>query len=312
MSMVKTVVSKPVTMFIVFVLIGIIGLYTTKDLAIDLFPDVEIPTVIIMTQNEGSGPSEVEKNITRLIESQLVSVSGIKKVSSQSSKGYSLVILEFEYGKDLDSATNDIRDKLELVKKYLPDSAENPTIFKFDPSMMPIMNLVVEGNRTAEEVYKLADKIICPRLEQVNGVASVSIWGGRDRIIRVECSLNRLNALGLTLTEIISKIAYQNIDVSAGTITKGNIDLLVQTSGEYKSVEDVKNTVVAYKGGKTIILDDVAHVYDGYKDKETIVRYNGKECVRLSVSKQSGSNSVQVADRVLAKLPQIEKDNSDA
>ena len=308
MSMVKTVVNRPVMMMIVFIVVLVMGLFTAKDLAIDLYPDIEFPVIIVMTQNTGSGPSEIEQRVTRVLESSLVSVSGIKQVTSQSSKGYSLIQLEFKYGKDLDVATNDVRDKLSMVKRYLPDSADEPTIFKFDPSMMPIMNIVVQGNRTPEEVYKLADDIISPRLEQIDGVASVSIWGGRKRQIRIECSLNRLNALNLTLSEIIGKIAYQNIEVSAGTITKGNLDLLLQTSGEYKSIDDVKSTVISYKGGKPIRLDDVAHVYDGYEDKTTIVRYNGNETVRISVSKQSGSNSVQVADRVLAKLPQILRD----
>ncbi|MBP5705891.1 MAG: efflux RND transporter permease subunit, partial [Spirochaetales bacterium] len=176
MSMVKTVVNRPVMMMIIFIVVLIMGLFTAKDLAIDLYPDIEFPVIIVMTQNSGSGPSEIEQRVTRVLEGSLVSVSGIKQITSQSSKGYSLIQLEFKYGKDLDVATNDVRDKLSMVKRYLPDSADEPTIFKFDPSMMPIMNIVVQGNRTPEEVYKLADDIISPRLEQIDGIASVSIW----------------------------------------------------------------------------------------------------------------------------------------
>lgn len=308
MGFVQTVVNKPTTMLIIFLLLVGIGFYCAQDLAIDLYPDIEIPMIVVTCENQGSGPSEIENRVTRIIESTLGSVSGVTKITSSSSESYSTVMLEFDYGADLDVATNDVRDKLEIAKRMLPDEAESPMIFKFDPSMIPMLFIAVRGDRTPEELWKVADDVIVPRLEQISGVASVSINGGRERVIRVEVSQNRLNALNLSLTDIASSLARQNVEVSAGSITKENIDFLVQTAGEYHSVEELKETVIAYKGNSVVRLDDVAHVFDGYEDETSSVTYDNEPIVRLAVQKQSGSNSVQVADAVLARIPQIEKD----
>ena len=309
---IKTVVRKPVTMLIIFLILTFMGVYTASDLPIDLFPDIDFPVLVVFCQNEGSGPTEIESNITRTLESSLTSVSGVKNMTSTSSTGLSLVMLEFDYGTNLDVATNDVRDKLEMVKHYLPEDAENPTIFKFDPSMMPIVNIAVTGsNRTTEELFKLADDIIAPRFEQIVGVSSANVGGGRERIIRVEASQNRLNALNLTLTSLASAIATQNSEISAGSVTQGGMDFLVQTAGEYKSVEEIKDTLITVKGGKVVRLSDIANVYDGYQDITESATYNGKPIVYLRIQKQSGGNTVEVANKIKERLPQIEAELPD-
>ena len=309
---IKTVVRKPVTMLIIFLILTFMGVYTASDLPIDLFPDIDFPVLAVFCQNEGSGPTEIESNITRTLESSLTSVSGVKNMTSTSSTGLSLVMLEFDYGTNLDVATNDVRDKLEMVKHYLPEDAENPTIFKFDPSMMPIVNIAVTGsNRTTEELFKLADDIIAPRFEQIVGVSSANVGGGRERIIRVEASQNRLNALNLTLTSLATAIATQNSEISAGSVTQGGMDFLVQTAGEYKNVEEIKDTLITVKGGKVVRLSDIANVYDGYQDVTESATYNGKPIVYLRIQKQSGGNTVEVANKIKERLPQIEAELPD-
>lgn len=309
---IKTVVRKPVTMLIIFLILTFMGLYTAMDLPIDLFPDIDFPVLVIFCENEGSGPTEIEANITRTIESSLTSVSGVKNMTSQSSTGLSLVTLEFDYGTNLDVATNDVRDKIEMVKRYLPDEAENPTIFKFDPSMMPIVNVVITGsNRTTEELYKLADDIIAPRFEQIVGVSSANVGGGRKRVIRVEASQNRLNALNLTLTSLASAIASQNSEISAGSVTQGGMDFLVQTAGEYKSIDEIKDTLITVKGGRVVRLSDIANVYDGYEDVTESATYNGKSVVYLRIQKQSGGNTVEVVNKIKARIPHIEAELPD-
>ena len=309
---IKTVVRKPVTMLIIFLILTFMGVYTASDLPIDLFPDIDFPVLVVFCQNEGSGPTEIESNITRTLESSLTSVSGVKNMTSTSSTGLSLVMLEFDYGMNLDVATNDVRDKLEMVKHYLPEDAENPTIFKFDPSMMPIVTIAVTGNnRTTEELFKMADDIIAPRFEQIVGVSSANVGGGRERIIRVEASQNRLNALDLTLTSLASAIAVQNSEISAGSVTQGGMDFLVQTAGEYKNVEEIKDTLITVKGGKVVRLSDIANVYDGYQDVTESATYNGKPIVYLRIQKQSGGNTVEVANKIKERLPQIEAELPD-
>ncbi|HBD95898.1 MAG: acriflavin resistance protein [Spirochaetes bacterium GWF1_31_7] len=308
MSLSKTIVNRPTTIFILFLILVGIGFYASSDLAIDLYPDIDIPTLVLICDSKGSGPEEIEKRITRPLESVLGSVSGIKEITSTSSDGGCTLILSFNYGTNMSEAINNVRDKLDLVKRYLPEEASTPSIFKFDPSAIPILYIAMQGNRTPEELRKIAEDFVAPRLEQVNGVATASIDGGRARMIRVEISQNRLNAYNLTLSEISQMLMGQNVQLSAGSITDDNRNYLIQTSGEYQNIDQIKNTIVAYRGTKQIKLDDIAHVYDGFEKESSIVYLNGEPTVQIIVQKQSGSNSVQTADNVLKILPKIEKE----
>lgn len=308
MSLSKTIVKRPTTIFIIFVILVGIGIYASSDLAIDLYPDIDVPILVVICNSPGSGPMEIENRITRPLESSLGSVSDIKKITSTSSDGGSTLILSFNYGTNMAEATSNVRDKLDFIKGYLPDEASTPTIFKFDPSAIPILYLSMKGNRTPEELRKIAVDFVSPRLEQVSGVATASVDGGRTRQIRVEISQNRLNAYNLTLTEISQMLRGQNVQISAGSMTDGNTNYLIQTSGEYSSIDEIKNTIIAYRGNHQIKLDDIAHVYDGYEDETAVVYLNGEPTVQIIVQKQSGSNSVQTAENVLKMLPKIESE----
>ena len=221
MSITRTVVNRPTTLLIIFILLLGLGLYAALDLAIDLFPEINPPVLFIFSNYSGAGPQEVETTLTRPLEGALSNVSNIDTITSTSTEGGSQIMLEFTWGTNMAEASNDVRDKLEFIKPYLPEDAESPQIFKFDPAMIPILNLMVAGNRSPEELREIAEDIVQPRLEQVEGVAMVAVMGGREKVIRVEVPQNRLEAYNLTLTQISAMLRGQNVQVSAGTITEG-------------------------------------------------------------------------------------------
>jgi len=315
MSVAKSVVGRPTTIFIAFILLIGLGLFATANLPIDLYPEIEPPILVVYTSYSGAGPEEVERTITRPLEGTLSNISSLEKLTSTSSKGSSMLMLRFTYGTNMADAANSVRDNLELVKRFLPDGSDTPMIFKFDPSMIPIMGLMVTGNRTPEELREIAEKTIQPRIEQVPGVAMASVSGGRQKIIRVEIPQNRLEAYGLTVTQIKNMIASQNLQVSAGSINDQGLSYLLTTAGEYQSIDEIKNTVIAYKGGgmvngqmegaRTVRLRDLADVFEGFKDEDSVVFVNGVPAVQIMVQKQSGKNSVQTAKELRKRLDRI-------
>lgn len=316
MSLSKTAVGKPVTVLIVFIILAALSIYSTLQLPIDMLPDMELPYIAIITEYENAGPEEVERSISRRIESVLSGISGLKTLSSQSSTGSSMVFLELNQGTDLTEAMAEVRDKLDIIKGFLPDDAESPMIIKMDPSMIPIMNFVITGNRTPEELYDYAEDVVQPRLEQVDGIASANIIGGREKAIIINIPRDRLQAYSLTINQVSQMIASQNIQASGGTIDEGDTEYSIETSGQFTSVEDIKNTVISYKTEtdssgtplvRKILLRDIADVYEGYKDVSSLAYMNGEPCVMLSIQKQSGKNSVQTAERALARVEEIRK-----
>ncbi|MCL2318783.1 MAG: efflux RND transporter permease subunit [Treponema sp.] len=312
MSLAKSVVSRPVTIFIVFVLFIGMGLFALANLPIDLYPDIKPPYLVVYTSNTDVGPEEMERTITRPLEAALSGVSSLEKITSVSSKGSSMVIMQFTYGTDLIDASNSVRDYLERVRNYLPAAADIPIIFRFDPSMIPIMGLMVTGNRSPEELRQISEDTIIPRIEQTPGIATATVSGGREKVIRVEFAQNRLEAYGLTVTQIQQMLAAQNVQTAAGTITENGLSYILTTRGQYTSLDDMRNTVISYLGGgyvngqmqapRRVYLRDLADVFEGYKDVSSTVYVNGVTAVMLSVSKQSGKNSVQAAKDLRAKL----------
>ena len=316
MSLTKTVVRRPTTIFVAFALLVALGFFATVNLAVDLYPEIEPPVILVFTDYSGAGPEEIEKAVTRPLESALSNTQGIEKITSTSSAGSSMVMLEFTYGTDMAEAANGVRDNLEFVKRFLPTEAGSPMIFKFDPSMIPIMGLMVSGNRSPEELREVAEKTIQPRIEQVPGVAMASVSGGRQRVVRVEVPLERLEAYGLTINQIVGMLRGQNVQVAAGSIVDGNLDYLLTAPGEYKSIEEIGDAVIAYKGGgydaargveppRKVRLRDIANVYEGYRDEDSLVYVNGNPAVQLIIQKQSGKNSVQTADAVRTRLKRL-------
>lgn len=317
MSLSKLAVSKPTTVLIIFVILAALGIYSTTELPIDLLPDMEMPYMAISTTYTNAGPEEVERAVTRPLESAVSSVTGLDTMQSISSSGSSLIILMLNFGTNLDVATNEIRDKIDLVKGMLPEGVGTPLIIRADPNMLPIMTYALSGNRTPEELRQYAEDVIQPRLEQVDGVASASISGGREKAIIVDIPRDRLEAYALSISQIAQMIAAQNVEGAGGTISENDTTYSITTSGEYTSLDDIRNTVVAYKasGGygmgtvptvHKILLRDIADVYEGYKPVSSLAYLNGIPCVTLSIQKQSGKNSVQAARAVREQVKEIQ------
>ncbi|MDR0389109.1 MAG: efflux RND transporter permease subunit [Spirochaetaceae bacterium] len=316
MSFAKTAVSRPTTIFIVFALLILLGGFALINLPIDLFPEINPPYLVVVTSYPGAGPEEVERSVTRVLEAALSSASSLEEISSTSSKGSSMVIMEFTYGTDLADASNSVRDALERTRNFMPTGSDSPMIFKFDPAMMPIMGLMVTGNRSPEELRELTEDTIVPRIEQTPGVATASAMGGREKIIRVEIPQSRLEAYGLTVSSLQQMLASQNMQVAAGTITENGLSYLLTTMGEYTSLDEIRNTVISYKAPQAVsgelprqvYLRDLANVFEGYRDETSTVYVNGESAVMMMVQKQSGKNSVQTAKELRTRLIRISRE----
>ena len=306
MSLSRKTLEHPVLVLIVFVLLGIIGISSFNNIAISLFPDIDSPYVMVLTTYSNAGPESVEKSVTKVLESSLISVNGLKELTSSSSEGSSMVFLEFDYGTDLESAVNDVRDKLDRVKRSLPDGASTPSIFKMDASAMPIMRIAMRGNRSTDDLRQIAEDDVIDILEQTDGVAEASVSGGRAKIVRVEISENRLAAYGLNISAVSSALAKQNFELGGGKITEGKMNYVVRTTGEYSSVAEIDDTVITTVNGYDVKLSDIGNAFMGYEDASSTVYINGEPGVYVSVTKQSGTNSVTVANATYKKIEQVQ------
>lgn len=307
MAITRKTLDHPVLMLMIFILLGIMGVFTIGNIAVSLFPDIEIPYVMVMTTYRNANPESVERSVTQTLESALVSVSGLKEISSTSSESSSVVSLQFEYGTNLDLAVNDVRDKLERAKQALPDGADTPSIMIMDASATAIMRIAIRGNRNTDDLRELADGTVTDILEQADGVAEASVMGGRDKIVRVDVSENRLAAYNLTISAISSALAGQNLELSGGKITEGSINYSVRTTGEFASIDEIRNSVITTVNGQAVRLSDLATVQLTSDDVNSMVYINGEPGVYVSVTKQSGANSVTVADNVYAKIEQLRR-----
>ena len=301
-------VRRPVLTIMVFLIVIIIGGVSLSRLSIDLMPDITYPTLSVSTEYENASPEEVEELITRPIEEAMSAVPGVEEVTSVSAEGRSSVRVAFSWGIDLDAAANDIRDRLDRVIGHLPDDAERPTLRKFDLAAFPILILGVASNLDPIQIRRIIDNQVKNRIERIPGVASLDIRGGLDREIHVNLNAEKMKALGLPIDQILTRLKDENINLPAGTIEQGSLDVTIRTPGVYNSLNELQNTVVAIRDGVPIQLKEIATVEDAWEKVTRIVRINGKPGVRLSVSKQSGKNTVEVAAGVLKEIEQINRD----
>ncbi|MCR5402113.1 MAG: efflux RND transporter permease subunit [Treponema sp.] len=307
MSLSRKILSHPILVLIVFVLLSAVGLFTLKNVAIGLFPEVDSPYVMVMTTYVNAGPEAVEKTVTKVLESALVSVNGLKNLYSTSSESSSMVQMEFNYGTNIEDAVNDIRDKLGRVTRNLPDNAGSPTIFRMNADSMPIMRIAIRGNRSVDDVKQIAEDNIVDILEQADGVAEASVMGGKTKCVRVELEQNRLAAYGFTVAQVSSALAKQNLELGGGKVNEGQKDYVVRTTGEFSSIDDINNTLIATVKGYDVKLRDIGEAFLGYEDSQREVFINGEHGVYVNVTKQSGSNSVTVANNVYQKMEQLKK-----
>ncbi len=286
----------------------IVGLVALTRIPIDLMPDITYPTLSISTDYENASPEETEELITRPVEEAMSAVPGVEEVTSVSAEGSSNVRVTFSWGTDLDAASNDIRDRLDRVIPNLPDDAERPRLRKFDLAAFPILILGAYSNLDPIQMRSIIDNQVKHRIERIPGVASLDIRGGLDREIHVNLNAEKIKALDLPVDQVIERIRAENINLPAGAIEQGLLEITVRTPGVYTNLDELGDIVVTVRDGVAIQLKDVARVEDSWQKVTRIVRVNGKSGIRMSVSKQSGKNTVEVARAVSAEIEKINQD----
>ena len=307
MKIYESAVRKPISTVLIFVGVMVMGLFSLTNLAVDQYPEIEIPQISVITMYPGANAAEIETNVTRVLEDNLNTVSNLKKLTSKSQDNVSMITVEFEYGSDLDEGANEIRDAVSRVQSMLPDGIEYPTIFKFSSSMMPIMMLAV----TAEESYPALNKILDDKLvnvlNRVDGVGAVSVIGAPEREVQVNVDPARLEAYNLTVEQLGSIIAAENVNIPSGTIDIGNNTFNIKADGEFKLSDELRKVVVSNAGGRTVMLSDVAEIRDTLEKATMDERVNGQLGVRVMFQKQSGANTVNIVREIQSRLPAIQK-----
>lgn len=304
-------VSRPVATTMVFVALTVVGAFSFSRLSVDLFPELDFPSISVVTSYSGVGPEEMETLITRPIEAAIARVEGIEEISSFSSEGRSRVALRFDWGVQLESALNDVRASVERVRSRLPEDAAAPVVYKFDLTNIPIMYLAMTGDMDEARLRRFAEDVVAPYFERVAGVASVDIQGARNREIRIEVDAERLTALEIGLMEVVGALRNQSLTVPAGLVEDGTRNVSVRAMGEFESAEEIVQAVVAWRGGVPIRIADVATVVDGFEDYVNIVRINGEPAVRLTISKSPGANTVEVSDDLHRAVERFNADYGD-
>ena len=307
MSLYGNAVKRPIMTTLCFVAVVILGLFSLRNLPIDLYPDIETNTIMVMTTYSGASAQDIEQNVTRPLENVLNSVSNLKHITSKSRENISVITLEFEYGEDIDVLTNDVRDKLDMVSSMMPDDAETPIIFKFSTDMIPIIMLSVNATESMPGLYKILDDAVANPLARISGVGSVSISGAPKREIHVYVDPVRLEAYNLTVEQIGSIIGAENRNIPGGSFDIGSDTYSLRVQGEFKASEEMANIVVGSYNGKSVYLSDVARIEDSLEERTQETYNNGRQGAMIVVQKQSGANSVQISDKVLAMLPDLQK-----
>lgn len=306
MNIYEKAVRKPISTALIFVGIIIFGLFSLNKLAIDQYPEMEMPAVMVFTTYAGANADDIETNITRVLEDQLNTVSHLKKLTSTSSDNYSIINLEMEWGSDITEAANDVRDVINRSMSNLPDDVDMPIVFKFNSSMMPIMMLSITSDQSYAALNKELDDKLVNRLNRIDGVGAVSLTSAPERQIQVNVDPNKLEAFGLSVESLGSLIAAENINIPAGTIDIGNNTFNLKSDSEFPSSDIVKDIIISNKGGRTIRVKDVATVKDTLETATMDTRLNGERAIMLTVQKQTGANTVNIIRQVQKMLPSIE------
>ncbi len=317
MSLYSTAVKKPISTALVFVAVMVIGLFSLTRLSIDLFPEIETNTIMVLTAYPGASASDIETNVTKIMENTLNTVSDLKEITSDSKENISIISLEFEYGTNIDVATNDVRDKIDQIKSHLPDNVDNPVLFKFGMDDIPVVVLSVTADESMSALYKILDDKVANPLKRISGVGAVSISGIPQREIKVYCDPQKLDAYGLSIESISQIIAMENLNTPGGYLDMGSNTFSLRVEGEFSDVSQLNDVVVSSKDGKVIYLSDVARIEDGAEERaqEAYVsginadgsRYTGEKGGTIFIQKQSGSNSVEISQKIIEKLPEIQK-----
>lgn len=307
MSIYSAAVKKPITTILVFVALAILGIFSLQKLPIDLYPKIETNNIIVLTSYPGAGPQDVEANVTEPIENVLNGIANQKHITSESRENVSMITVEFNEGTDMESATNDIRDKLGLLSETLPDGAHDPMLFKFGVDDIPVQILVATARESTPGLDKILEDKVLNVLGRIDGVGSVSSSGTIKRQIQVYCDPSALEAYGLTIQQISAIIRAENSNVPAGQISIGNATNSIRVQGEFAEPRDLENIVVLSRMGQNVYLRDVARVEDTVAEQMQEAYLNGERSAAIIVNKQSGANSVEISRKVAEALPKIQE-----
>jgi hydrophobic/amphiphilic exporter-1 (mainly G- bacteria), HAE1 family len=298
-------VKRPVFVLMIILALLVLGGISYSRMPVELMSNVEFPFVTVITAYPGAGPEEVETLISKSLEEQLSSLPRVRRVYSTSQEGASIVSIEFVLGTDIDTAIADVRQRVDLVKPTLPRDAEEPSVAKFDFASQPIMILGMGGRISGYELRQLAENIVKPRFERVDGVAAVNVSGGRTREIRVEVDQDRLRALGISVLQIEDILLRENLNIPSGRIKQGEEEFLVRVVGQFRSVDEIGDIRIPRATGGPVLLRDVARTYDTLKEPDRLTRLNGQDSVGLTIQKQSDANTVAVADGVNQAIAEL-------
>ena len=307
MSLYASAVKRPVMTTLCFVAVAIMGLFSLQKLPIDLYPDIDTNTIMVLTTYQGASAQDIEQNVTRPLENTLNSVQHLKHITSKSRENISVITLEFEFGYDIDVLTNDVRDKLDMVQKALPDDADNPIIFKFSTDMIPIVLLSVQADESMPGLYKILDDGVANPLARIDGVGSVSITGAPKREVHIYVDPIRLEAFNLSIETIASIIGAENRNIPGGSFDIGSETYALRVQGEFSDALQMLDVVVGSKDGKNVYLRDVARIDDSLEERTQQSYNNGQKGAMIVIQKQSGANSVAIANAIHEKLPSIQK-----
>lgn len=311
MKLVDLSVKRPVAVIMLVTVALVLGFISVKNLAVDLFPEMDIPVAVIVTTYNGASPQEVEQLVTRPIEGAVGALEGIKMVESTSSPGSSLVILQFDWGKNIDDSMNDIRERVDQVVGLLPDDANRPLILKIDPQQMPVMWVSLSG-ASLDRLQEIAEEQVQPGFERVSGVASVAIEGGQNREIQVLLDQGKLAAYGITGSQVTQALGMENRAASAGNLKRGNQDLQLRIDGQFTSLKEIEETLLTLHDGRSVRVSDVAVVVDTFKEMTMKSQVDGENALVLAITKQSDGNAVQVAGEMYQAIESMQAQVGDS
>ena len=307
MTLYEGAVKRPIMTSLCFAAIIIFGVFSFVKLPIDLMPDIDTNTIMVMTYYNGASANDIENNVTRPLENTLNSVEHLKHVTSQSRENISVITLQFEFGYDIDVLTNNVRDKLDMVSSALPDEAQTPILFKFSTDMIPILMLSVEAQESQQALYKILDEVVANPLARIDGVGTVSIAGAPEREINIYMDPQKMEAYHLSPAQVSAAISAENRNITNGTIDVGNQTFTVRVEGEFTDPSQMLEVVVGSMGGRNIYLKDVARIVDNLEERSQRTFTNGTQGAMIVVQKQSGANSVAISDEVMKQLPELQK-----
>jgi len=304
-------VERPIATLMVFLIIIVIGIMGFRFLAVDLLPEIEYPQLTVGTSYPNVGPEEIERIITDRVENAVASVPNVEAIRSRSEEGSSWVTMEFAQGTSIDEAANDVRAALDRIRDDLPPEVESPRLWKFDPDNFPVVILGARSDQGMAELTRILEREISQRFEQIPGAGSVDVWGGVYREIQVQLERDRLASSRLTASDVRAALQRENVTLPGGDMREGTRDMYVRTQGEYQTVDEIAATIITVVDGMPIRVGDVAEVIDGYQDLNRLVQVDGQPMVRLGIRKQSGANTVAVAEAARRVMDQINAERND-